>query len=567
MLKRILMGLLLCSACMANAAKKPNVIVIYTDDHGYADLGINGQVKDVKTPQLDQLARDGALCTSGYITAPQCSPSRAGMLTGRHQQRFNFDDITHGPLPLSEKTLADRMKACGYRTGMIGKWHLEPNWTCSQWLKDELGIEKATEKTPIPFEKNLLYYPGNRGFDEFFKGEINRYWINYGLDGKDRKPGGEWQDVPGYRLEIQTDAALAFIERNKKEPFFLYLAYFAPHVPLEATQKYLDRFPGKMPERRRYALAMISAMDDGVGRIRDQLKNLGLEKDTLIFFTADNGAPLKVNMEDIPISFPGGAWDGSMNTPWIGEKGMVMEGGIHVPFIIAWPGTIPAGTVCKEPVSSLDFTPTSLAAAGADIPKNLDGVDLMPYLTGKTKKPAERDLFWRFWDQAAIRRGDWKYIRLDDGRELLYNMASERHEKDNLIAQHPEKEQELRTALEKWTTDLTPSGLRNGSVNDQEKTWYDHYLNEPSAACIAPVSAGPLPAMYAAMDSNGDEMLSETEFVEGRAAREKPLLMKKHNLTEEQYQMESNGYRGNYRADFKTKDVNADNVLNADELK
>ena len=476
MLKRILMGLLLCTACMANAAKKPNVIVIYTDDHGYADLGINGQAKDVKTPQLDQLARDGALCTSGYITAPQCSPSRAGMLTGRNQQRFNFDDITHGPLPLSEKTLADRMKACGYRTGMIGKWHLEPNWTCSQWLKDELGIEKATEKTPIPFEKNLLYYPGNRGFDEFFKGELNRYWINYGLDGKDREKTGEWQNVPGYRLEIQTDAALAFIERNKATPFFLYLAYFAPHVPLEATQKYLDRFPGKMPERRRYALAMISAMDDGVGRIRDQLKNLGLEKDTLIFFTADNGAPLKVNMEDIPISFPGGAWDGSLNTPWVGEKGMLMEGGIHVPFIIAWPGTIPAGTICNEPVSALDFTPTSLAAAGADIPKNLDGVDLMPYLTGMTKKPAERDLYWRFWNQAAIRRGDWKYIRLDDGRELLYNMAGERHEKDNLIAQHPEKAQELRTALEKWTKELKPAGLRNGPVNDQEKTWYEHYL-------------------------------------------------------------------------------------------
>lgn len=457
-------------------ARQPNVIIIYTDDHGYADLGIHGMATDVKTPQLDQMARDGALCKEGYITAPQCSPSRAGMITGRHQQRFGFGHNGEGPLPLDEVTLPDRMKEAGYRTGMIGKWHLEPNWTMSKWINDELGIAKASPKTSVPFDRLLEYYPQNRGFDEFFKGELNRYWINYDLEGNDRAPEGEWQDVPGYRLEIQTDAAISFIDRNQEKPFLLYLAYFAPHVPLDATQKYLDRFPGEMPERRRYALAMISAMDDGVGRIRDHLKALGLAEDTLILFAADNGAPLKMTMEDKPISYKGGAWDGSLNTPWVGEKGMITEGGIHVPYIVCWPGTIPAGTVCTEPVSSLDFVPTSLAAAGADIPEGLDGVDIVPFLSGKTEKLAERDLFWRFWGQTAIRRDNWKYLRLNDGREYLFDLSSEEHENENLISSHPEKAQELQIEMAKWAEGLKPAGLEDTPLQASEAAWYQFYV-------------------------------------------------------------------------------------------
>jgi arylsulfatase A-like enzyme len=564
--RQLLPVLIAGAALSASAARKPNVIVIYTDDHGYADMSIQGQLDDVKTPNIDQLARDGVLCNDGYSTAPQCCPSRAGVMTGRHQSRFGMQQNGMGPLPLEEVTLADRMKAAGYRTGMIGKWHLEPFWIDSAWVKKELGVENATEKTNLPFEKILPYYPQNRGFDEFFKGELNRYWINYGLDGKDRNPEGEWQTVDGYRLEIQTDAALAFIERNKKNPFFLYLAYFAPHVPLEATQKYLDRFPGEMPERRRYALAMISAMDDGIGLIREQLEKLGLEKDTLIFFIADNGAPLKIDMEDIPISFPGGAWDGSRNDPWVGEKGMVMEGGIHVPYVFAWPGTVPAGQVCNDPVSTLDVSPTCLAAAGQSIPEELDGINLLPHFS-KVRKPfAERDLFWRFWDQGAVRRGDWKYTVLTDGREMLYNLSTEEHENNNLISQYPEKAGLLRKAWEKWADELTPAGFRSCPLNDQEQKWYEHYLNEP-AVIMVPVPAGPLPALYAAMDADGNQMLSEAEYVDGRTAHEKPLLMKKLNLTEGQYQLRREGYRGSYRSNFKKRDANSDNVLNADELK
>ena len=478
MLKYALILLLFSLECTANAANKPNVIVIFTDDQGYADLGVNGHAKDVKTPNLDRMAHDGALFTAGYITAPQCSPSRAGMLTGRYQQRFDFDHNGRGPLPLSEKTLADRMRDSGYRTGFVGKWGLEPNLATHKWANKVLGYTDRSQTSKIPFEKILPYYPQNRGFDEFFKGEISHYWINYGLDGNDRDTDGEWLDVPGFRIDIQTDAALAFIKRNNSRPFFLYLAYFAPHVPLESTEKYLSRFPDQMPERRRYALSMVSAIDDGIGAIRNLLVKLKIDRDTLIFFASDNGAPLAIDMKDHPISFMGGSWDGSLNKPWLGEKGMVMEGGVRVPFIITWPSKIPAGMVFKEPVSSLDFVPTSLAAAGAELPEELDGIDLMPYLTGKTEKTVDRDLFWRFWNQAAIRRGDWKYIRLSDGREMLFDLASSPQEKANLISHYPEKARKLRTILEKWAQDLDPIGLGDGRINKQEKKNYDHYLKQ-----------------------------------------------------------------------------------------
>jgi len=457
------------------AEGQPNIIVIFTDDQGHADIGIHGQVADIKTPHIDALAKDGVTCTSGYITAPQCSPSRAGLLTGKYQQRFGFDTIPDAPLRLEEITIAERLKEAGYTTGMVGKWHLEPNHTCVDWGREVCPDQVEGNKVTPSVELIMNYFPAAQGFDEFFKGEMNRYYANYGLDGKDLKSPGEWMDVPGYRLDIQTDAAAAFIKRNKNDPFFLYLAYFAPHVPLEATEKYLSRFPGEMPERRRYALAMMSAVDDGIGRIRELLKDLELDENTLIFFMSDNGAPLKIDMKDIPISFQGGAWDGSLNTPWIGEKGMLMEGGIRVPYLVSWPAKLPKGKTYKEPVISLDMAATCLAAAGQPIPKEFDGVDLVPLLAGGAKQ--DRALYWRFWQQTAIRKDQWKYLRLSDGRECLYDLESDRHEKDNLIARHPEKAKELRKALAEWNDQLEPKGMPDKPINEQEKLWFEHYLN------------------------------------------------------------------------------------------
>ncbi|MGB5820309.1 MAG: sulfatase-like hydrolase/transferase [Saonia sp.] len=282
--------------------ERPNIILIFTDDQGYADIGINGQVNDIRTPNIDLLAKNGVRMTSGYITAPQCIPSRAGLLTGRYQQRFGLDHNGTIPLPLDEILLSERMQEAGYVTGMTGKWHLDPNHQQDEWIDKEMSALKGKSKivpSDIPFSKKIPYMSSHRGFQQTFQGYINNYWATYTLDGKDMEE--QWIVQDGYRLDIQTDAAITFIKRNHNKPFFFYLSYFAPHVPMEATEKYLNRFPGDMPERRRHCLAMMSAIDDGVGRIKETLREMGVEENTVIFFISDNGAPLKITMEDIPI--------------------------------------------------------------------------------------------------------------------------------------------------------------------------------------------------------------------------------------------------------------------------
>jgi arylsulfatase A-like enzyme len=382
-----------------------------------------------------------------------------------------------GPLPLDEVTIPERLRKAGYMTGMIGKWHLEPTPVDDEWIMRNMPEAKhvAGGRTPIPFKTTEKYYPGNRGFTEFFKGEMNRYWANYNLEGDSLKPGGEWLEEKGYRLDIQTDAALAFIDRNKTKPFFLYLAYFAPHVPLEATGKYLSRFPGEMPERRRHCLAMMSAIDDGTGRILDALKKHDIDRNTLIFFISDNGAPLKIAMEDIPVSFPGGAWDGSLNTPWVGEKGMLSEGGIHVPYLMRWPGGLPAGKVYENPVSSLDVGATAVALAGLPADPALDGVNLIPFLTGEETQPPHPDLFWRFWGQSSVRSGRWKLLIAGEEKHL-FDLESDQHERRDVLAEHPEIAQKLETRLSQWAGELKTPGLPNQKFNDEEKGWYDHYM-------------------------------------------------------------------------------------------
>ncbi len=463
------------------AAKKPNVVVIFTDDQGYADLGAYGRSKDLKTPNIDALAKDGVACTAGYITAPQCAPSRAGIMTGQYQQRFGFDTIPDGPLALEQVTIAERLREAGYATGHVGKWHLDPNHLCVKWAEKacpELVRDGKVHLTPKLIQQ---FQPGNQGFDDFFTGELNQYWCNYDRAGKNLKRTGEGVQFPEseYRLDIQTDAALAFIDRNHEKPFFLYLCYFAPHVPLIATEKYLSRFPGDMPERRRTALAMMAAMDDGVGLIRQKLQDYGIDRDTIIFYIADNGAPLgaqqDMHMADVlPVDKPGIVWDGSRNDPLTGEKGMLMEGGIRVPYLVSWPAILPKGKTYDGPVSSLDVAATALKAAGKPVPPELDGLDLVPLLTGSKKQ--ERTLFWRFWNQAAVRQGQWKYFTMGDGQEYLVDLDADIAEKHNLLAKHPEKAAQLRAQLAQWTAGLQPQGLPSLPPNDQEIGWYKYYL-------------------------------------------------------------------------------------------
>jgi arylsulfatase A-like enzyme len=468
------------------AEDRPNFIVIFTDDQGYADLGAYGLRDDVKTPNLDRLAREGVLFTDGYITAPQCSPSRAGLLTGRYQQRFGFDSISEGPLPLEEKTIADRLRAAGYATGMVGKWHLEPNHVCVAWAqRQDPPLEMLRPGVvKLPRELELAYGPGPRGFRDFYWGYEDRYWRNYDLEGRSLAPGGEAHTTKNYRIKEQTEAALAFLRRQDADPFFLYLPYYAPHVPLVAPEEYLARFPGDMPERRRTALAMIAAVDDGIGRILDQLDEKGVRENTLIFFASDNGAPLGaheegVPMQDVlPVDKPGPAWDGSRNDPLAGEKGMLAEGGIRVPFLASWPDRIAPGTVWKKPVMALDIAATINAAAGLPPDPLMDGIDLLPLLAaGEAKAPA-RDLFWRFWSQAAVRSGDWKFLRAGQDRKMLFDLARDRSEQKNVIAEHPDIAAELEVKLAAWTGELSPPGLPDRPLNGQEQAWYDFYFGE-----------------------------------------------------------------------------------------
>jgi len=492
-LSRILVGVIIAGNALKSAAAqpnaKPNIIVILADDQGYADLGVQGQVKDIRTPNLDALAAGGVRFTSGYATAPQCSPSRAGLITGRYQQKFGLDNIPDDPMPLSEVTIPERLKRAGYVSGMVGKWHLDPNALSLKWAHTNLPAAKpnAQGRIVIPEKYTREFSALAQGFDECFQGEMLHYFATFDLAGHSLNPQGQDLSEPGFRLNIQTRAALAFLQRHHSQdgqPFFLYLAYFGPHVPLQATTNYLSRFPGPMAERRRYALAMLSAMDDGVGQITAALKQYGISDNTLIFYTSDNGAPLGAAqgqpMADVlPVNKPGAAWDGSLNTPWLGEKGMLAEGGMHVPFIMNWPGKLPAGKVYEQPVSTLDIASTAVALAGLPHDDRLDGVNLMPFLTINNTTVPHEALYWRFWDQAAIRAGKWKYIQAGTATKYLFDVTSDEQEKRNLIQEHPEIAKSLAEKLSDWTRQLAPPGDPDRPLNAQEQKWYQYYFGLP----------------------------------------------------------------------------------------
>lgn len=449
--------------------QKPNIIVIFTDDQGYADLSCMGAEQDVKTPHIDRLATEGVRFTDGYASAPQCCPSRAGLLTGRDQNRFGFTSNGHGPLPIGELTIADRLTKAGYVTGMVGKWHLEPNHS------DQLFLERhAIADGKIPPKLAAAYLPHKRGFLETFCGQLNRYSATYDLAGtrfsvpRDVKTEGD-------RLDRQSDAAVRFIDLHHEKPFFLYLAYFAPHVPLASSKKYLDRFPGVMPERRRHALAMLSAMDDGVGRIMKKLGEYQIDDNTLVFFISDNGAPLKLTMADDPMTMQAAHWDGSKNTPLAGEKGMLAEGGIRVPFLVRWKGTIPGHQVSATPVSTLDVAATACGVAGLGRPEMLEGADLTPMLVDGTPL-ADRVLHWRFWNQAAARQGPWKLLKVGSEKTFLFNLAEDLSERHDRSSEHPEILKRLEKSLATWVVTLEPPGLAAGTMNPQEQKFYEHFF-------------------------------------------------------------------------------------------
>jgi arylsulfatase A-like enzyme len=458
------------------AQKKPNVIVVVTDDHGYADFGAYGLSDDIRTPHLDNLAANGALMTHGYVTSPQCVPSRAGIVTARYQSRFGLDGNEFVPIPKDEITVAERMRDAGYATGFIGKWHLEPTWEGKEWMA--ANYPEGLEKTPpfgIPYELRRPYSPLFKGFDDIYHGTWKNYLRNYDLEGNDvQPPQGHQIRSDEFREDHKTDAAVAFIKRHKDEPFFLHLAYFAPHVPMEVTEKHFARFPGEMPQRRRWALASIASIDDGMGKINETLEELRLAENTIIFYFGDNGAPLKIHKKDDPFDKPG--WDGSDNGPMVGEKGMISDGGVRVPFMVYWKGRI-AAQIYDRPVLSLDAGATALALAGVETkPGEIDGVNLMPYLSkGKTGDPHEA-IYWRFRGQSAVREGKWKFYNLQEGERMLFDMESDAHENDNLIQQYPEIAKKLEKKLASFRAVQKRPGFAR-ETTQEEKVFYQHYFN------------------------------------------------------------------------------------------
>ncbi len=432
--------------------KKPNVLIFFTDDQGYADLGIQGVRDDIQTPNIDNLARNGARFTHGYVTAPQCSPSRASMLTGLYQNRFALDENRHIPLSLDATLLASKFRDLGYKTGMLGKWHLEIMNNSTEW-----GAQHYPEIVPfrshhVPQQVRNQYHAHQRGFDDVLAGYTGSFVRNVNRRGN--KIDLETYRTGQFRVDLVSEQSLSFIDKHWNKPFYLYVSHYAPHVPLAALQKYLDSFPGDMPQRRRYALAMMKAVDDGVGNVIDKLEEFNLLDNTLIFFISDNGAPLGDDMTDTVISHRGEAWNGSRNDPFTGEKGMLTEGALRVPFIAHWPSQIPAGLEIDTPVSSLDAAYTSANVAGIADLNELDGIDLMPLIDGDATSFEQRPLFWRFYNQRAVRKGRWKYMQAGIEREYLFDMSQSYPESVNLIESYPEIATELRELYWQWAAEM-----------------------------------------------------------------------------------------------------------------
>ena len=375
-------GLLFVQASTATLlAARPNILLIVGDDMGYADVGFHG-CKDIPTPHLDGLAAAGVRFTNGYVSGPYCSPTRAGLLTGRYQQRFGheFNPAGQQGMPTSETTLADRLKSAGYATGMVGKWHL--------------GDQPQ-------------FHPLKRGFGEFygFLGGAHDYFKADGI-----LRGTEPVAQPEYLTDSIGREAVEFIERHKSEPWFLYLTFNAVHTPMQADDARLKKFADIKDRTRRTYAAMMFAMDEAIGRVRKSLADNGLDQNTLVMFISDNGGP----------TMPGVTVNGSNNAPLRGSKRTTLEGGIRVPYLVSWPAKLKP-SVYDSPAIQLDLHATALAAAEVEQKPDwkLDGVDLLPYVTVAKSGQPHDTLYWRFGQQMAIRDGDYKLVRYDSNADTL----------------------------------------------------------------------------------------------------------------------------------------------------
>jgi arylsulfatase A-like enzyme len=423
--------LLLCLASILSltsiVSAKPNIIVILTDDMGSGDLGVYGG-RDIPTPNIDALAASGVRFTQAYSNGSFCTPTRAALMGCRYQHRFGVEDLAGrdnaNALPTQVITLPERLRAAGYRTGFVGKWH----------LGEDAGLK-----------------PADQGFDEVMEASMLLH------------------DRSSDRTEQQSALAALFLEKHRDDaqPFFLYLAYNAVHVPVAAPEEYRERFTSIVDEKRRLYAAMLSCLDDGLGSVLKTLKETEKLDNTLVVFTNDNGGPTTRN-----------GTNGSTNTPLRGSKCETFEGGIRVPMMISWPGIIPPGITYDRPVITFDVSATVIAAATGDA-TNIDGVDLVPFVKGVRKGVPHETLFWRsrtMNNNYAVRQGDWKYVvstfhefapegtdrtyakdppsKITPSREMLFNLASDAGEQVDLAQQNPTKLAELRKLFESWSDEV-----------------------------------------------------------------------------------------------------------------
>lgn len=416
-LSTILTAFVLCLTSTLVAGEKPDILVIVADDLGYADVGFHpGHQSEVVTPHLDALAREGIICRQGYVSGNVCSPTRAGLMTGRYQQRFGL--YTGGEagsgLPMSVKILPQYLKEAGYVTGQFGKWHLGPT---------------------------LEWSPAHRGFDEVF-GFLGRGAHDYFKLDDPEDPiyrGLEPVMESGYLTDRLGEETSAFIRRHPDKPLFAYLAFNAVHAPLQAPAEEIARFSTGNPDRDA-RLAMGKRMDDAIGAVVAALKDEDRWANTLTFFISDNGGPLAQSAD---------------NSPLRGGKHTDYEGGVRVPFLVCWPARLEAGET-RAVVSALDILPTALAAAGLGVEgENFDGIDLLPILGGD-RAAAERELFWTsgaaegWW---AIRKGDWKVVH-EKGASSLYDLGEDPSETRDLSSTKPDLLAELVKRHDEWTATL-----------------------------------------------------------------------------------------------------------------
>jgi arylsulfatase A-like enzyme len=437
-----------CLAAALSFGREParNVVIILADDLGYADVGYHG-CKDVPTPAIDSIAKAGVRFTNGYVTAAVCGPTRAGLLSGRYQQRIGCEqnigpfrispDVKPG-LPLEVKTMADRFKALGFATGCYGKWHL--------------GGERA-------FDKSL--FPTSRGFDEFF-GFLEGAASYVDHENKEKKyiSGTKVLDrEPDYYTRALGREALAFLDRHKDERFFLYLPFNAVHAPMQAEEKLMEEFSGIEDEGRRKLAAMLSCMDQQIGRVLEKLREHGLGENTLVVFLSDNGGKPDNNF--------------SLNHPLRGQKGTFFEGGIRIPFCMRWPARIKAGGVVDDPVISLDLLPTVIAAAGGKVGEDwkCEGIDLLPRLTGDVEKLPVRSMFWKSGTTWAIRRGGWKLVKDGRAEPMLFHLAVDMSEKNDLSSKRAGRAEQLKKVWDEWDRENVPAyfGWNKALGNEVER--------------------------------------------------------------------------------------------------